>query len=274
MDFFDQKPFHVNESGSKNQKTLEWKGKQEVSLLECHGSTRSRWTACTFTSSDFTTRDMDRGASPHSVRFPPAQLMFKGGARVQKQLQEILHKLRSSGLDGDLQWLSVVTGDSGSYKREDILQYLDVVLEPWGPERRWRILICDVYKPHCNDAATRLYVMIWVGGGCTGAPANPDVYLHDILSKDYQDREMRLLLKQMELGVTPIWSRLPVPSREDCICNFIAAWMKPSLHHRAVEGNWKLMVRNDLGGTEDARGGGSDGPDLTRFHDQFSTCQA
>jgi hypothetical protein len=74
VDFFDEKPFHYNESGSKNQKTLEWKGKQEVELLECPAqATRSRWTACTYATSD---SSLNReGTQP--LRIPPAQLMFK-----------------------------------------------------------------------------------------------------------------------------------------------------------------------------------------------------
>jgi hypothetical protein len=215
--------------------------------LECHGATRSRWTACTYTTSD----------SSLARRIPPAQLMFKGGTGVHQQLEAILERLRSGGLYGDLQWLSVATGDSGSCKLGDILNYLDQVLEPWGPGRRWRILICDVYAPQCDVRVTRLcwrrgYVLMWIGGGCTGALANPDVYCHDDLSRAYQELEMRTLIHQMELEP----DKLPVPSREDCIRIFINAWMRPSLHLRAVEGNWKLMVRNDLGGTEDAEGAG------------------
>ena len=117
VDFFDQKPFHMNESGSKGQKTLEWTGAEEVQLLECHGATRSRWTACTYTTSD----------KNRASRTPPAQLLFKGGEGVRQQLEDILSRLRAGGLYGDLDWLSVGTSDSGSYKMQDILKYLDEV---------------------------------------------------------------------------------------------------------------------------------------------------
>ena len=60
-------------------------------------------------------------------------------------------------------------------------------------------------------------------------------------------------------------NKLPVPSREDCIRNFIVAWMRPSLHLRAVDGNWKLMVRNDIEGREDKEGGG----DAKKLWDQL-----
>ena len=52
VDGFDQKPFHVNESGSKNRKTLEWTGAKQ-----CHGSTRDRWTNFTTTT---TAQPLDR----------------------------------------------------------------------------------------------------------------------------------------------------------------------------------------------------------------------
>ena len=43
IDNFDQKPLHVNESGSKYQKTLAFVG-GEVELKELHSATRERWT--------------------------------------------------------------------------------------------------------------------------------------------------------------------------------------------------------------------------------------
>ena len=47
----DQKPFHVNESGSKYQKTLAFAGR-EVELVELHSATRERWTCNTFGTSN------------------------------------------------------------------------------------------------------------------------------------------------------------------------------------------------------------------------------
>ena len=51
VDGFDQKPFHMNEAGSKRQKTLSFKGIQ-VELRQGHSATRERWTATTYTTSD------------------------------------------------------------------------------------------------------------------------------------------------------------------------------------------------------------------------------
>ena len=44
-------------------------------------------------------------------------------------------KLRGSGSCGHLSQISVVTSPSGSYNTQDIMAYLQLVLEPWGPER-------------------------------------------------------------------------------------------------------------------------------------------
>ena len=53
IDNFDQKPLHVNESGSKYQKTLAFEG-GEVELKELHSATRERWTVNTYATSDET----------------------------------------------------------------------------------------------------------------------------------------------------------------------------------------------------------------------------
>ena len=44
---------------------------------------------------------------------------------------------------------------------------------PWGPGRRWRILMLDAYRAHLVEAVKRLawsrgYVVVYQGGGCTG----------------------------------------------------------------------------------------------------------
>ena len=87
LDGFDQKPFHFNESGSQMRKTLHWKGVPEVSLKECQSAVRSRWTACTYTSSRIGKFD----------EYPPLEAVFKGGPVVQKRLDDMLLTLCAGG---------------------------------------------------------------------------------------------------------------------------------------------------------------------------------
>ena len=46
--------------------------------------------------------------------------------------------------------VSVVTGPSGSYREQDILNCKEVHEEPWGPESRWELSMYDAYgaRPH------------------------------------------------------------------------------------------------------------------------------
>mgnify|MGYP000694948667 CR=1 FL=1 len=48
---FDQKPFHINEAGSKCAYTLTHKGELEIPLKEQHSETRERWTVNTMVTS-------------------------------------------------------------------------------------------------------------------------------------------------------------------------------------------------------------------------------
>ena len=66
--------------------------------------------------------------------------------------------------------VSVVTGPSGSYTEEDILAFLEIWLEPWGPGREWEIMLMDAYAPGLTDNVQRLcwrrgYICITHGGG-------------------------------------------------------------------------------------------------------------
>ena len=48
--------------------------------------------------------------------------------------------------------VSVVTGPSGSYKEEDILNFLDKWCEPWEDgKRQWELILLDAYAPGLTD---------------------------------------------------------------------------------------------------------------------------
>ena len=163
LDSRDQTGKHMNECGSKNRKTLAFQGDDEVSLKENHNATRTRWTA--FTQCLSSLEELPPG------KFPFCELLFIGGPEVLKKLKEELDALRACGVEVD--WLSVAVSDSGSYRAEHVIDYLEKTLLPWGPGRRWRILMLDAYRAHLVEAVRRLawsrgYVVIYQGGGCTG----------------------------------------------------------------------------------------------------------
>ncbi len=224
VDGWDQKPFHMNEAGSKYQKTLSFSG-GEVELKEGHSATRERWTACTYTTSSL----------ERAMRIPPLEIMFKGGPRVFASLQDFKETLRASEAFGNLGWLSLCTGDSGSYKAEDVLAYLQRHLEPWGPGRRWRILTADDYKGHKDPRIFQLcwergYLLILIGGGITGAVQTCDTHLHLPMSMKYQHAEMAFLAEMMDLNP----AGLPLMSRCDCTRELCAIYGNPALHAKVA----------------------------------------
>ena len=51
-----------------------------------------------------------------------------------EKLKQEVDVLRACGVEVD--WLSVNVSDSGSYRAEHVLDYLEKTLLPWGPGRR------------------------------------------------------------------------------------------------------------------------------------------
>ena len=208
---------------------------------------RSRWTACTYTSSRLGKFD----------EYPPLEAVFKGGPVVQKRLDDMLMTLCAGGDHGELGFFSAQVGPKGSYRTEHVLSFLSTHLEEAGPSRRWRIIMADVYGPHSDAAVfdfcwTRMYVLVLIGGGATGILQVPDTHLHCSLSRRYQDLEMQDLLEQQRRNPRGCPSR----NREACCRDLIAAWRDQSMHLFAQRGWWDNLLANDLKGAEDHLGRG------------------
>ena len=178
MENLDQSPFHMNEAGSLNERTLCVKGAPTVPLKENHCATRCRWSACTMTCSN----------EQKARAIPGFECMFKAeGEQLEGKLQ-----LHAQALG--LPWLSVVTGPKGSYREEHILNLLERHLEPWSPGRQWRVLLLDAYAPQLTDNVRRLawsrgYVVIPHGGGATGVTQTNDTDLRQHLRRGYVELE-------------------------------------------------------------------------------------
>ena len=236
---FDQKPFHMDESGSKACGTLSWKGEEDVSIKENCAATKSRWTGNTLVISDV--------ALARAIPF--AELMFNGGTGVLKNLKTLEDEMHATN---DFNWLSLTTSDSGSYRTEHVIEYLEKLLEPWHEGRRIRILMCDAYAAHLDPAVRRLawtrgYIVIYQGGGTTGVGQVNDTDLHEKVSDRYQELEQEDHLLQTEVDS----GCCPRRDREDCIRDFCSLWKDPELHAFAAQGFKRRGLTNAIDGTED-----------------------
>ena len=238
---FDQKPFHKNEAGSKALKTLDFQSARSTAIKEIHSQTRERWCCST----------MCVSSKQRAIEGVPMEMMFQGGAGVLRSCEEFIRVtplFRIPELN-----ISVATSDSGSYRLEHILEWLDKALKRGpGDDGRWRILLCDVYAAHVMDPVRKVawkhrFVMIFVGGGATGVVQTNDTHLHGDFSKAYLELEQADMFSRMQSDPHGCPSR----SREHCMRDAAMCWRRTKLHLRSCEGFWANMITNALDGSED-----------------------
>ena len=237
-DNFDQKPFHLNEAGSKGAKTLSVKGEPIVAIKELVAQTRERWTANTWVTSRMTT----------ALAGPPMEVLFKGGDRILQSLHECIS-------DGGYRSMFAQTSNSGSYRKEHVLTFLERALpavRAADGDTQWRLLFCDRYRAHEGDAIQRLawrhrFVIVFHGGGTTGVTQVNDTHLHGHLSKAYQELEMAEAF--MQLAVEP--GACPKRDRAACVRDLASVWRRPDIHIAALAGWKQNCILIALDGSED-----------------------
>ena len=227
MENFDESPFHHNETGSQNTRTLTVAGRS-VPLHEAHADTRLRWSANFMTWSD-----------PERVERegpPPVECMFRamgGGAHQRpKYEQHILGRGHGS-------WMSASASRSGSYKVGDVLDFLKRHLPErgTGPQQRaWRILLADDAAAHRDHRVARLawsrgYVYIVHGGGVTPIVQVVDTHFNQHAKRKYMQKEGAALLRQMQLGKV-----VPALRAVDCIDLMAEVCKDKRMHLMAARG--------------------------------------
>ena len=232
-DGFDQKPFHINEAGSKCASTLTHKGELEIPLKEQHSETRERWTVNTMVTS--------REASARIG--PPLDVLFKGGDLIGARLEAALPALALAGLTSQ-------TSDSGSYRLEHVLWWMDKALQRLeGDDGRWRLLFCDAYRAHEDDAVLRLawkhrYVVIMHGGGTTGVAQVNDTHLITWSA-------LEGIPGAGDAGSLRAAVAKPTRMRVTCVRDLVMIWKRSSIHLRSRQGFWSNQLLNAFDGSED-----------------------
>ena len=132
------------------------------------------------------------------------EALFKGGSVVEQRLDDTLLNLCAGGDHGELSFFSAQVGPKGTYRTEHVVEFLRRHLEPACEGRDWRICLADFYGPHADDVVFDLcwshqYVLLLIGGGCTGVIQVMDTHLHGPLSARYTELEMLDLLEQQRV---------------------------------------------------------------------------
>ena len=239
MENWDQSPFHNNESGSQNLRTLAFKGASTVPLIEGHADTRSRWTG------NFTTFSNEERIKAGEI--PYCQCCFKADGEVlQGRLQE---HLRSRGYDS---WFTVITTPKGSYREADVLNFLDLYLPKMTPGRRWRIIMADDFRPHKSPNAFRLcwtrgYVLVVHGGGTTPVAQTPDTDENQHVKREYSAVETLELMRQFRDTAVAV----PRVNEQTALDMMYDIMQKKEMHLRAAKGYKYTGATIDLDGGED-----------------------
>jgi hypothetical protein len=238
MKNWDQCPFHSNETGSADLKTLAVSGSVVIPLVEGHADTRKRWTTNLVTFSD-TARIQQDGP-------PYCEFVFKGGEKLELRLRQFF---RERGVGP---WLSVATTDSGSYKMPDVIKFLKThlpdILSPQS--RQWRIIIASAFSAHLSPQVLNLcwnrgYILITLGGsGITPVVQTCDTDLKQHVKRHDMALETAELLQQMRDGIN-----VPSDPPERCIDVMAEVLTKTSVHLDAAEGYVKVGFTVPLDGS-------------------------
>ena len=232
----DEKPLHMNEGGSKVIGTLEVSGAPVVRLKENHAQTRERVSLMTSVTSN-----PDVAASPALM---PLEMLCKG-----KTDRRITGLVRPAGMRVSLQ-----VAEKGSYRNENILQYLRRWLDPWtelrAQRKDWRILLLDVAKSHLGPEVIALchsrgYCTLYHYGCTTGVAQVNDTDLHAELSHIYIDLE-QVAFHDMQLFDPGNFSR----SLQAVLDDACGAW-RACNHLKGVRGHKSNALSNALDGSED-----------------------
>ena len=173
-------------------------GQHTVPLIEDHAATRERWSLNSLTDS------AEEQISDDNM--PGFEIMFKAeGKQVEPKLQAYVAKKQIMGMR-----VTVVTGPSGSYRENDILNFLEKHLPPWGPGRRWEIFLLDAYAPGLTDNVQRFgwsrgYIVFTHGGGASMVTQTNDTDLHQWTRKRFIENRRRASCCERPQAARDFW---------------------------------------------------------------------
>ena len=232
----DEKPVHMNESGSKAVKTLEFEGAPSVALRTNHSASRERVTIMT---SAFSCWKLAL-----ATRKPPIAACIKAKSKARASAVNLPAYTNMS-----LDWTA-----SASYDRVHFLAYLRCWLVPWTAARAsagdYRILFLDVAACHLGPEIAAYcwecgYVLLYHYGGTTSVMQVPDTHIHQPFSKLFLELEQRRFTERQEFNPGCVSRTL-----QEVLDDVVTVWRAMD-HQRGVDGHWETGVACALDSTED-----------------------
>ena len=134
-----------------------------------------RWTANLSTVSKFT--------AVAGGKMPFCEVMFRAASQGP-----IYHRLQDFLRTGNFpSWFTVTTAPKGSYREEDIVEFMKKHLEEWCEGRDWRILLADDFSAHKTENGINYsillglvanYILLILGGNATPVEQTCDTDLN------------------------------------------------------------------------------------------------
>ena len=148
--------------------------------------------------------------------------------------------------------VSVVTGPSGSYREEDIINFLEKWCEPWYKGREYEFILLDAYAPGLTDNVQRLcwkrgYIVVTHGGGASMICQTNDVGRHKDVRSDFIDLQTEKMLEQARSrggGLVDLTAEENITLMTEVVSN-------QDLHLKAAKSYKHTGTTNALDGSED-----------------------
>ena len=179
----DQKPSWFNNAGQKGNFAV--KGSKNGSVRENFAKTRQRYTIMTGVPSWLTADEV-----------PKMAVLFKGakGGRIVGSILKDFDKP---------DWMKLQTQEFGSYRSEDVVEYLQWALPAASSSKESIIVILDWYTGHRTPEVERLisdkgHVLLFHGGGTTPFTQINDTHLHALVQRLLETIENQWALSRHE----------------------------------------------------------------------------
>ena len=136
--------------------------------------------------------------------------------------------------------------------RDSIIAFLEKWLEPWGPDRKWEVILLDAYAPGLTDNVQRLcwsrgYICPTHGGGASMIVQTNDTDHHEHVRKRFIEVQTQRLITKTRMQGGGM-AELDLRENIDCM---ITVMSDLDLHLIATAGYLRTGTTNALNGDQD-----------------------